>query len=90
MCLNTSRQLVVAVDDAAVHWIRNWLVPLAQQSERSLGAKASHAKKDAEFKRDIFCPNFAFSVDPTPNIKDKITWNPEASAWDISVRKPRY
>ena len=25
VCLNTSRQLVVAVDDAAVHWIRNWL-----------------------------------------------------------------
>ena len=41
LCLNTRKQMVIAVDDAAVDFIRNWLLPLALQAERTLGEKAS-------------------------------------------------
>lgn len=89
LCMNTSRQMLVAVDDAAVDWIRHWLVPLAKRSASNIGAKASKAVKKHASKIETHCPGFKFIADPTPNINGKISWNPKAHAWNVVVLKPR-
>ena len=85
-CINHRKQMLIAVDDDSVEFIRHWLLPLAQQSARCIGTTAPVQPVEPACATKL--GGFQFSANPTPNIRGKITWNPAKHAWKLLAQKP--
>ena len=78
--------------DAAAEFVRHWLLPLAQESDRSLGSQPSlvvekSAAAPAAEKNAEPGSSFAFTANATRNIFGKITWKPRQHAWSLQLLK---
>lgn len=85
-CLNSNRRMALKLDEVTVRFISGWIVPLMKvcasskaPSQDNLGSVPAVPVKDESQK-------FHLSVSPTPNIRDKVWWNPTAHAWEVFIK----
>ena len=86
-CMNHALRMVMEMDDAAAKFISDWFVPLVRQVARSQGQEPSSPETDANDSPESLA-EFHFSVSATPNLRDKVQWNPLQHSWEILVKKP--
>ena len=91
-CMNLHKQVVLQVGEDTTRFIRYWLVPLAGTVAHSQVAVDS--SKDSSLSDSSTCDTpsrpagFQFTANPTPNIREKISWNPMKHAWKVNIQKP--
>ena len=87
-CLNHTARMVLELDAKTEDFIMAWMVPLVRELAHEVGPPATVPA----------CPGpqcstpeagFRFSANMTPNIRDKLCWNPLAHAWTVSLVKPK-
>ena len=83
-CLNNGRVCVLQVDDECIKFILGFLLPLAE-------TKWAHSQSGAATPQEHEKPTaaFSFSTSCTPNIRDKVSWEPVRHGWKLSIKKPR-
>ena len=86
--LNSSRRMALKVDEAAVKFVTGWIVPLIRlcatrkpdsQVLEAPSTSPSHGHPSSFCLRD----------DPTPNIRDKVCWNPTEHKWKVFLKSPK-
>ena len=86
MCLNDAKKIVLRLDEETIKFIKEWMVPLLRETARSqdeLDRGSVRASVEAPAK----LATFHFSAPTTPNIRDKVLWNPTTHSWQILLRK---
>ena len=85
--LNSNRKLTLKIDEATVKFIAGWIVPLVRvcaktkaSSQEMLGCGASTALSQDDLN------GFQLRDGPTPNIRDKVCWNPTAHKWKVLLK----
>jgi hypothetical protein len=85
--LNSNRKLTLKIDEATVKFIAGWIVPLVRvcaktkaPSQEMLGCGASTALSQDDLN------GFHLRDGPTPNIRDKVCWNPTAHKWKVLLK----
>ena len=79
IALNNARQPIVHGDAATLAFIPGFVLPLAA------GTMApSQRPLDDESKARL-----TLSLNATPNMKDKVAWDPGHHGWKLSLEKPR-
>ena len=87
-CLNTSARMLLLLEKQTVTFITSWIVPLVrevalQEQARSEGVSETDSSESVGAFAD-----FHFIASPTPNIRDKVNWNPSTHSWAIQLRQP--
>ena len=90
MCLNHATRMSLKLDNKTYAFITAWMVPLMRQVSAlphdvpavKQMALSQAASPDAK-------PTFTLSQSPTPNIKDKVHWNPPKNRWDLLLKKAK-
>ena len=85
-CINTKRRATLKLDAGTVKFISEWLVPLARQCPATTD-NSSEPLPDGPVAGES--PGFQLSVSSTPNIRDKVTWNPTAHSWILFLKHPK-
>ena len=85
MCLNDARKMVLRLDDDTVKFINGWMVPLLRETARSQDSQERKPTEAAEAPGQL--AQFHFSAPSTPNIRDKVLWNPTAHSWEILLKQ---
>ena len=79
--LNYGKQFVMKLDESAIRFTTTHIVAIVRQ----LAVKSSPDPVDTSVvSRESQCAAYTFD-DTTPNIRDKVTWDPIAELWRISV-----
>ena len=86
MCLNDATKIAMRLDENTIKFIVGWVVPLVRELARSQDSPV-HVATLAETPRHL--DGFFFSVSQTPNIRDKVTWNPVMHSWQLFTKKPK-
>ena len=88
--LNSNRKLTLKIDEATVKFIAGWIVPLVRvcaktkaSSQEVLGCGASTALSQDDLN------GFQLRDRPTPNIRDKVCWNPTAHKWKVFLKNAK-
>ena len=85
-CLNSNRKMALKLDEVTVRFISGWIVPLIKvcasrkaPSQDDLGSvPVTNESQD-----------FHLNVCPTPNIRDKVWWNPTAHEWKVFLKRSK-
>ena len=91
-CLNTNRRVVFKLDADTVGFINNWICPLIKELCRSNLERADSPKDASTPAADEGASNldvFKFTACATPNIREKVIWDPLTNEWKILVKKPK-
>ena len=84
-CINHASRMVLKLDAATAQFISDWVVPLVNKMALSQALPTSLSDAGA-------CgtlANFQMIASPTPNIRDKVQWNPSRHIWEIVVKKSK-
>jgi hypothetical protein len=84
-CLNNKNRIVMRLDATTIKFINEWLVPLL----RDMAIAKDHPMKPLSPDQSIDPVGFQFSSNTTPNIRNKVTWNPTRHAWDVQATNPK-
>ena len=87
-CMNVGTRMVLKLDSATAKFISAWVIPLVRELARSQAQSPSSPETVASESTDTFA-SFQFCASPTPNIRDKVQWNPMKHCWEILVKKPK-
>jgi hypothetical protein len=82
MCLNDAKKMVMRLNDETIKFIVGWVVPLLRETARSQDLEVTEA---AEAPRKL--AQFHFIAPTTPNIRDKVIWNPTKHCFEILLAK---
>ena len=88
-CMNTKRQILLKVDERTTAFLVGWVVPLAREFALSQADVDDAADTTATTDSPSKLASFHFSASPTPNIRDKVSWNPREHRWALKVVKPQ-
>jgi len=87
-CLNSGRTCILQVDKDSIAFIAHGLIPWAINSlAHSQPETAALPSEQGQTQEQVPAP-FAFSAGDTPNIRDKVAWEPMHHGWKLSVKKP--
>jgi hypothetical protein len=87
-CLNNRRQIVLKLCDATMKFIEQWMVPLVRELARSqVDAESSTDARPSDSVATL--ANFHFTASNTPNVRDKVFWNPSLHTWEVNAKKPK-
>ena len=86
-CMNYGPRMVLKLDLATAKFISAWVIPLMRELARSQAQSHLSLETAASESTDAFA-GFQFCARPTPNIRDKVQWNPMKHCWRILVKKP--
>lgn len=87
-CLNHAARMVLKLDRATAKFISAWVVPLVRELARSQAQCPSSPESVASISTDTVA-GFQFCASTTPNIRDKVQWNPLKHLWEILLKKPK-
>jgi hypothetical protein len=87
-CLNHTTRMVLKVDQQTVTFITGWIVPLVRKLAHSQAMKPSGSESTTE-ESPTSLAGFHFQASPTPNIRDKVCWNPSIHAWKLVLHKTK-
>ena len=85
-CLNSGRECVILVDEDCTKFIKGFLLPLAAAQTSALSQSGAVTPKGQ--KPETAGASFSFSSTCTPNIRDKVSWDPMMHGWKMSIKKP--
>ena len=87
LALNSKRKMALQFDEASVKFIVGWIVPKMRvcaktkaPSQEMLGCSPSTALSQDDLN------GFHLRDGPTPNIRDKVCWNPTAHKWKVLLK----
>ena len=80
-CVNHATRMMLKLDNATVQFITDWVVPLVTKLAFSKDPSPSTGPAVGTLA------NFHLTACATPNIKDKIQWNPTQHFWEVLVKK---
>ena len=87
---------MIEANDAAVQFIRHWLQPLTLASVLALAKREdpvapivarSPVDRDDSQSSSGVSSKWQFKQNVTPNIRDKISWQVDKSAWKVKAKK---
>jgi hypothetical protein len=88
-CLNTTARILLLLEKATVTFITSWIVPLVRELALSQENTGSGGVSETDSSGSVGpLTGFHFIASPTPNIRDKVNWNPSTHTWTIQTRKP--
>ena len=79
-CLNNGRVCVLLVDSETMRFIANCLLPMGLEPLAPSQQPKALTQAPAPFN---------FGNSSTPNVRDKVTWDPTRHGWKLSVKKPK-
>ena len=84
-CLNNASRMVLKLDNATAKFISDWVVPFVTKVAlcQALPLAPSNAVADGTLA------NFQLIASATPNLRDKVQWNPSNHIWEVVVKKPK-
>ena len=93
--LNDAHRFVIKLFDHGklqkntIAWIQKWLLPLAKV-RITHDSRSQKSESSQETQPVLNLAPFHFKASPTPNIRDRVTWNPTHSAWLVHVKKDKH
>jgi hypothetical protein len=88
-CLNTTARILLLLEKATVTFITSWIVPLVRDLALRQKKTGSEEVSETDGSGSVVpLEGFHFIASPTPNIRDKVNWNPSTHTWTIQTRKP--
>ena len=87
VCLNHGIRIALKLDDDTVKFIAAWVVPLLRELAHSQDSQQLGATTDADKPAPSTFNGFKFCASSTPNLRDKIVWNPLRHSWDVGLKK---
>ena len=87
---------MIEANDVAVQFIRHWLQPLTLASALALAKREdpvapivvrSPVERDDSQSSSGVSSKWQFKQNVTPNIRDKISWQVDKSAWKVKAKK---
>jgi len=88
LCLNHVKRIALKLDMQTCKFISAWVVPLARRVALSQDETTASPDSTASESSHALA-GFNFSASPTPNIRDKVQWNPMSHCWQILVKNPK-
>jgi len=89
VCLNYGSRIVMKLCGDTVNFIAEWVLPLLRELARSQDSQ----QLEAETATEELCPRtlqgFHFCASKTPNIRDKVCWNPLRHSWEVCLKKAK-
>ena len=85
-CLNSMRRMALKLDDVTVSFISSFVVPFvkvcadSQELRQENVASASVEDQSQGYRQ---------AASKTPNLRDKVVWNPTAHTWKLTIRYPK-
>ena len=82
-CLNNATRMVLRLDNATAKFISDWVVPFVTKVAlcQALPLSPSNAVAGGTLA------NFQLIASATPNLRDKVQWNPSKHLWEVVVKK---
>ena len=87
-CLNHTTRMVLELDATTEEFITAWMVPLVRVLARQQDLPATVPPCVAP-ESSAQVAGFHFTASMTPNVRDKLCWNPLAHAWNLLLAKPK-
>ena len=84
--VNDAKKIVMKIDVNLVKFIYAWVVPLVRDMARSQDKQESETMQSPEAPSNL--ARFHFEASSTPNIRDKVVWNPMDHKWKVLLKKP--
>ena len=89
-CLNTTVRILLLLETQTVTFITRWIVPLVQDLALCQDQKGLEGASETDSSESTGAiAAFHFIASPTPNIRDKITWNPMTHSWVLHLRQSK-
>ena len=90
VCLNHKGKLAIKLDTETVKFIAEWIVPLVEVVAHSQMPEAPVSVQIESKPPGAACElaAFHFLADATPNIRDKVLWQPQTHSWKVALRQP--
>ena len=92
-CLNNAAMILLKLDVHTIEFIASWVAPLvkelAETHVRTGGSKQSLGLDGGSKNVSSLANQFQFASLPTPNVRDKVCWEPTHHAWRVHVQKPK-
>ena len=88
-CLNTTARMLLLLEKETVTFITSWIVPLVRELALKHEQTGSEGVSETDSSESVGAlAGFHFIASPTPNIRDKVNWNPSTHSWAIQLRQP--
>ena len=86
VCLNHGNRIALKLCDDTVKFIAAWVVPLLRELAHSQDSQQLGATTDTDKHRPSTLQGFHFCASSTPNLRDKIVWNPLRHSWEVRLK----
>ena len=82
-CVNLETQIALKVNDHSLAFVAEYVVALMRTVIHALAKNSDHKKA---FVPEVPRAPFSFVRNPTPIIKDKVTWEPTTYSWAVHTK----
>lgn len=82
-CVNLETQIALKVNDHSLVFVAEYVVALMRRVIHALAKISDHPKASVP---DVPPAPFSFVRNPTPVIKDKVTWEPTTYSWAVHTK----
>ena len=80
-CLNEARRMVMRADGATMKCIVEWMVPIIVYEAHLVDEQCAESPGDG-----VPPTGFQFVGNPTPNLREKVCWNPSHHTWEVILK----
>ena len=85
-CLNSKKRMALKLDEKTVNFITKFVVPFM----KGCGAKSAKSGESAPPPRLADqSQGYQLAASITPNLRDKVYWNPKAHEWKLTIKNPK-
>ena len=82
-CVNLERKIALKVNDRSLAFVAEYVVALMRTVIHALAKISDHPKASVP---EVPRAPFSFVRNPTPIIKDKVTWEPTTYSWAVHTK----
>ena len=87
-CLNNTSRMVLKMDPATTTFIKKWVAPHVRQLAHKQSDSPTCSITVASASTGQVA-GFQLCASATPNIREKVYWNPKTHSWTLGLRKPK-
>ena len=89
-CLNHATRMSLLLDDKTAAFITAWMLPLMKQvCALPCDEPANKQMALSQVPSPDAKPTFTLPSSATPNVRDKVHWNPPNNRWDLHLKKAK-
>ena len=85
-CLNSKRKMALKLDDVTVSFISSWVVPFVKVCA---GCQELRQESLASASVEDQSQGYRQAASKTPNLRDKVVWNPTAHTWKLIFKNQK-